>query len=89
MGPLNRRLRALERRLGDKDFKSGAPPVDADGMPCWGGSEPLSPDGYTRALGDLPDEDLTDEELETRARLSPYLALFKRLERDEKAGVGT
>ncbi len=38
--------------------------------------------------GFLPDEDLTDEELETRARLSPSLALFKRLERDEKAGGG-
>lgn len=88
MGPLNRRLRALERRIGDKDFKSGAPPVDSEGMPDWDGAG-LTRDVYERACGGAPDEELTPEELETRHRVAPYLEVLRRMERDEKAGVGT
>lgn len=84
MGPLNRRLRALERRFGDKDFKSGAPPVDADGLPDWDDSG-LTLAVYDRACGSAPDEDLTPEELETRHRVAPYLEVLRRMERDEKA----
>ncbi len=81
MGPLDRRLRALERRVGDKAFNSGGPPVDADGLPDWDGSG-LSLDSYARLLGDSPDSDLTDEELATRNRLSPYREVFSRLEEE-------
>jgi hypothetical protein len=56
-------------------------------MPSWDGSD-LSLESYERALGDLPAEDLTDEELEARTRLSPYREVFARLQRDsdEKEG---
>ncbi len=82
---MNRRLRALERRIVDKDFRSSAPPLDEDGMPCWGGTPGLSVESYTKALGASPDEELTGEELETRKRLAPFADLFERMER-EKAG---
>lgn len=83
MGAIARRLRALERRIGDKDFNSGAPPVDEDGLPCWGGSESLTVESYTKALGSQPDEELSGEELATRHRLAPYIEVFERL--DEKS----
>lgn len=85
MGPLNRRLRALERRIGDRAFTSGGPPLDEDGLPDWTGTG-LSLDAYTRILGDSPDADLTAEELETRHQLAPYAAVFERLERAEEEG---
>ncbi len=90
MGPLNRRLRALERRLGDRAFTSGGPPVDENGLPDWTGTG-LSVEAYSRLLGDLPDEELTDEELSTRHRLAPFAEVFERLDRDatEKEEAGT
>ena len=89
MGPLNRRLRALERRLGDRAFTSGGPPLDQDGLPDWDGSG-LSLAAYTRLLvGDIPDEELTASELEARARLGPFAELFQRLERDATEEAGT
>lgn len=90
MGPLNRRLRALERRIGDHgDFRLGAPPVDSEGLPVWDAREPLSLDGYARVLdGDIPDAELTAEERSARARLSPYRALFERLGREEAEKEG-
>ncbi len=85
MGALGRRLRALERRAGDRAFTSGGPPLDADGLPCWDGTPGLPVESYTKALdGDIPDADLTAEELEARDRLSPYREIFEQL--DEKAG---
>ncbi len=86
MGPLARRLRALERRIGPRDFNSGGPPVDEAGLPCWGGTPGLSVEAYSRILGDSPDSELTDEELATRHQLAPYAAVFERLQRDEEAG---
>jgi hypothetical protein len=89
MGPLNRRLRALERRVGTKEFRAGAPPLDADGLPDWTGSG-LSLDAYARLLDqDMPDADLSAEELETRNRLSPYREVFARLERAEEEDTVT
>ncbi len=85
MGPLDRRLRALERKVGDRAFTSGGPPVDEEGMPSWDGSD-LSLESYERALGDLADEELTEAELAARNRLSPYAAVFEQL--DEKARGG-
>ncbi len=85
MGPLARRLRALERRVGgSREFRAGAPPVDEDGLPDWDGSG-LSLDAYARLLDqDIPDADLSAEELETRNRLSPYREVFERLDRDRR-----
>ena len=85
MGPLDRRLRALERRLGDRAFTSGGPPVDEHGLPDWTG-DGLSLDSYSRLLGDLPDDALNDEELETRNRLAPFASVFEQLQRDEEEG---
>lgn len=84
MGPLNRRLRALERRVGDRGFNAGGPPLDEDELPRWDDSEPLGVDGYMKAVDlDLPDEALTEAEAEARARLAPYASLFERLQRAE------
>jgi hypothetical protein len=71
MGPLNRRLRALERRIVDKDFRASAPPLDPDGLPNWDGAVPLTTEAFMKALGCSPDEDLTDEEIATRNGISP------------------
>lgn len=70
MGPLGRRLRALERRVGDRDFKAGAPNVDEDGLPVWDGTPGLSVESYTKAMGSAPADELTPEELEARDRLA-------------------
>lgn len=80
-----REITRLRRKLSEdaRDFRALAPPLDEDGLPCWDGTPGLSLDGYTRALGDLPAEDLSAEELATRARLSPYSALFERLDREK------
>ncbi len=59
--------------------------MDADGLPRWDDSEPLSVEGYMRAMGDSPDEDLSAEEAAARERLSPYREVFERLEETEKA----
>jgi hypothetical protein len=76
----------LERRIGPRDFNSGGPPLDADGLPCWDGKPGLSVDSYARLLDQaIPDEDLSGEELATRERLSPYSEVFARLEETEKA----
>jgi hypothetical protein len=84
---LKREIKRLRDRLVQRDFRAGAPPLDEDGLPVWGDSEPLSVDGYTKALGPSPDEQLSAEELAARQHLSPYLEVFERLERDatEKA----
>ncbi len=86
MGALGRRLRALERRIGDSDFKGSAPPLDADGLPNWDGCEPLSVEGYMRALGFEPDEQLTDSERDARTRLAPYAHLFAEMDDPSRAG---
>lgn len=86
MGPLSRRLRALERRIGPRDFNSGGPPLDEDGLPDWTGTG-LPVESYSRLLdGDVPDAELTPQELETRNRLAPFASVFERLQRDEEAG---
>lgn len=82
---MNRRLRAIERRVVDKDFRASAPPLDEAGLPDWDG-EGLPEDAYERALGDLPDEDLTAAELEVRSRLAPYASVFEQLQRDKELG---
>ncbi len=72
-------------RAEDREFRAAAPPLDEDGLPEWDGpGVPL--EGYERALGSTPDEELTDEELEVRDRLSPYAELFAQLLLDEKSG---
>lgn len=86
MGTIGRRLRALERRIGDKDFQSGAPAVDQDGLPDWTG-DGLSVESYSRILGDSPNADLTASELETRHQLAPYAAVFSRLDATEEETV--
>jgi len=75
----------LERRVGGKAFTSGGPPVDENGWPDWTG-DGLSLDSYSRLLGDLPDDALNDEELETRNRLAPFASVFEQLQRDEELG---
>lgn len=85
MDGARRELHRLRQKLRaeDREFRSEAPPVDADGLPVWDGGEPLSLHGYERALdGDLPNADLTAEELEARDRLVPYREVFDRLARD-------
>lgn len=89
MGPLNRRLRALERRVGDRAFTSGGPPLDSEGLPIWDGSVPLTVESYMRAMGFSPDEELTETEVETRDRLSPYAEIFERLDQDATEEDGT
>jgi hypothetical protein len=76
----------LERRVGDRTFNSGGPPVDENGLPDWTG-DGLSVEAYSRILGDLPDEELTPPELETRHRLAPFAELFQRLDETGKAEV--
>ncbi len=88
MGALGRRLRALERRIGDSDFKGSAPPLDPDGLPNWDDSEPLSVESYMRALGFEPDEELSEAEADARSRLSPYAEVFEQLQRDETEEEG-
>jgi hypothetical protein len=79
-------IKRLRARLVERDFRSSAPLLDQDGLPNWPGSEPLTTEGYAKALDqDTPDEDLSGEELATRTRLSPYSHVFDRLDR-EKAG---
>lgn len=85
-GP-RRELKRLRDKLraDEREFRSEAPSVDSEGLPLWDGpGVPL--EGYERALGSTPDEELTDEELEVRDRLSPYAELFAQLLRDEKSG---
>ena len=87
MGTLARRLRALERRVGDRAFTSGGPPLDQDGLPCWDGKPGLSVEAYSQLLGDVPNEELSGEELETRNRLAPYAEVFSRLDETEEETV--
>jgi hypothetical protein len=86
MDGARRELQRLRDKLraDERDFRSAAPPLDEDGLPDWDGTPGLSLDGYTRALGDVPDAALSDEELETRERLAPYAAVFSRLEETEE-----
>lgn len=81
-GP-RRELKRLRDKLraDEREFRAEAPPLDEHGLPMWDGSEPLSVDGYERACGDTPDEDLTPEELEVRDRLSPYMQVFANLDK--------
>lgn len=83
MDGARRELRRLRDKLrsDDREFRAAAPPVDENGWPDWDGAG-LSLDGYARALGDSPAEDLNEDELATRNRLSPYAAVFARLQRD-------
>ncbi len=81
MGALGRRLRALERRVGDnREFRAGAPPVDEDGLPDWTG-DGLTFEGFERAMGLQTDEELTEFELACRDRLKPYAEVFKNLDK--------
>lgn len=87
MGALERRLRALERRVGGgKEFRDGAPPVDEHEMPDWTG-DGLSLDAYERLLDcSTPDEELSEPERETRQRLAPHMQVFAQLQRDASGG---
>ncbi len=76
-------IKRLRDRIVERDFRSTAPLLDEDGLPNWSGGEPLTTEGYAKALGDSPDADLSDEELETRRRLAPFASVFARLERHE------
>jgi hypothetical protein len=82
-----REIKRLRDRLVERDFRAGAPALDQDGLPVWDDGEPLTTEGYAKALGDSPDSDLTDEELATRNRLSPYREVFSRLESSEEEPV--
>ena len=88
MDDARRQIRRLRDKLlmEDRAFKAGAPPLDSEGLPMWDGCEPLSAEGYLRALGFSPEEELTDAERACRDRLSPYADLFEELRRDTKAG---
>ncbi len=88
MDGARREINRLRARILERDFRAGAPPLDADGLPNWGGSEPLSVEGYMTAMGFAPDAELTPQELATRERLSPYREVFSRLDETEKAEVG-
>jgi hypothetical protein len=84
---VKREIRRLRDRLVERDFRSSAPLLDEDGLPNWSGGESLTTEGYAKALAaDVPDDDLTEAELATRERLSPYASVFSRLEETEKAG---
>jgi hypothetical protein len=77
-----REIQRLRRKLveDERDFRAAAPPLDEDGLPRWDGpGVPL--EGYERACGGAPDEELTPEELEVRDRLSPYIEVFANLDK--------
>lgn len=89
MDGARRELKRLRDKLRaeDRDFRAGAPTVDAHGLPMWDGTSGLSLDAYTRVLdGDIPDAELTEAEADARARLGSFAEVFERLGRDEKAG---
>jgi hypothetical protein len=77
---VKREIRRLRDRILERDFRSAAPPLDEDGLPNWSGGEPLTTEGYAKALGDSPDAALSDEELETRHRLAPFRGVFEQLD---------
>ncbi len=82
MDGARRELKRLRDKLRaeDREFRASAPPVDAHGLPMWDGpGVPL--EGYERALGSTPDEELTDEEVAARQRLSPYMQVFANLDK--------
>lgn len=85
-----REIHRLRARMAqeDREFRAEAPPLDEDGLPNWDGSEPLSVESYRKAMGVSPDEELSDAELETRKRLSPYHALFQRMGREKAEEKG-
>jgi hypothetical protein len=57
--------------------------LDQDDLPVWDGEEPLTTEGYAKALDQgIPDAELTDAELETRHRLAPYASIFEQLEEE-------
>lgn len=85
MDGARREIEKLRVKLDERDFRGGAPPLVQDGLPDWDGSD-LSLDGYERALGASPDEQLTPQELETRRRLAPYAEVFQRLGREKEEG---
>lgn len=84
-----RELKRLREKLRaeDQTFKAAAPPLDEDGLPVWDGGVPLTVEGYMRAMGFDPPDELTPEELEARARLGPYRAIFERLDATEEETV--
>jgi hypothetical protein len=82
MDGARREIQKLRLKLGERDFRGGAPPLDQDGLPRWDDAEPLTTEGYMAALGFAPDEELTEPELAARHRLSPYAAVFEKLRRD-------
>ncbi len=83
MDGARREIRKLRLKLAERDFRAGAPPLDEDDLPMWGGEEPLTTEGYAKALDQgVPAEDLTPQELETRHRLAPYASVFSRLEEE-------
>jgi hypothetical protein len=75
-------IKRLRDKMIERDFRAGAPPLDADGLPIWDGSTPLTTEGFMKALGCSLDEELTEPELEARHRLSPYAEVFEQLQRD-------
>lgn len=88
MDGVKREIRRLRRNLDERDFRAGAPALDQDGLPMWDGGEPLTTEGYAKALGDSLDSDLTPQELEARNRLGPYIEVFETLQRDENEEAG-
>lgn len=90
MDSVKREIQRLRRKLveDERDFRAAAPPLDQDGLPMWDG-EGLPEDVYERACGDLPDEELTPEELEVRRRLAPYALVFALIEREATEEAGT
>ncbi len=88
MDGARREKKRLRARILERDFRSSAPLLDEDGLPNWGGGVPLSVAAYTRLLDqDVPDADLSDEELEARNRLSPFREVFERLDETEEETV--
>ncbi len=82
---LKREIKRLRDRLVQRDFRSSAPQLDADGLPMWDGSTPLTTEAFMKALGCSPDKELTEPELETRRRLAPFAEVFHRLDREKAA----
>lgn len=81
---VKREILRLRRKLGEDERAFRAPPLDEDGLPLWdAASEPLTVEGYMRALGFEATEELTEPEADARDRLSPYRALFERLGREK------